>query len=142
MSEPNGRLYLKQLVRTLFTQIQCAPSELFCIVKIIFFVSDMRKIERRNSLVIQHGLIANGVSQDLLVQLLGLFQLTLPVANLAQHLEGSQHAIIILSCSQQGTRFKDIILRIQNSTCIQSFITNDEQTVAAPEHIMLWKFIQ
>ena len=114
----------------------------FRLIEIVSFISNMGKVQRRDSLIVQHGFIADSFGLNLPVQLFGLFQFTLPVENLSQELNGCQHTIDILSRAQQRPCFKDFILRFQNPTRVQCFITDAEQAVAAPEHIMLREFIQ
>src|SRR5512140_49109 len=74
-----------------------------------------------------------------MTQLFGLFQFTLPVKNLSQELHRCQDAVYILRRAQQSARLQNFILRIQNPTGVQRLVTNTDQTIATPEHILLGK---
>jgi hypothetical protein len=123
--QANCRLNLKQLVAALAGQIQCPSGEFPGLIQLITFVSDIRQVQRGKSLVVQHGLVANRLGEDLPVQLLGLLHLSLPVEKLTQYLECSQHPIDILSRTQQRACFQDFILRLQDSAGVQPLITQN-----------------
>ena len=105
---------------------------MFRLIEIIFFISDMSKVERGNAPIIQHRLLAHCLPQNLLVQLFGLFEFSLPVENFGQELESCKHPKIILRRPQQRPGLNRLIRATYELLGLQTYFT------AGPKEVRAW----